>query len=235
MWQERIRSVHRVRTFTGLHEALAGLSAGFQGIGRVFRGHADVTWGLVPKAGRPPFKDADLGVYFSEWKRHAFAYVALRPESDWEWLAVAQHHGLATNLLDWTYNPLAAAFFAVAEPGDCDAAIFSYRPDSLALTEVFTPLHVEGIAVYKPFHLAGRITRQMGVFTAHGPASLALDDVESEAEKLEVIVIERAYRERLLFDLAAYGVNHGTLFPDLDGLSKHINWKMLNDVLPNSF
>jgi hypothetical protein len=234
MWHERIREVHRVRTFAGLHEALSRLSAGFQGIGRVFRGHADVSWDLVPKAGRPPFKDADLGVYFSEWKRHALAYVSLRPESDWEWLAIAQHHGLATNLLDWTYNPLAAAFFAVAEPADCDAAIFSYRPDSLALTATFSPLAFDGVEVYKPFHVAGRITRQMGVFTAHGPASLALDAVDGEAEKLQVVVVDRAYRRQLLVDLAGYGVNHGTLFPDLDGLSKHINWKMVNDVLPNS-
>jgi hypothetical protein len=234
MWEERIATVRRVRTFAELHDALSSLTAGFQGIGRVFRGHADVSWDLVPKAGRAPFKDADLGVYFSEWKRHALAYVALRPGNDWEWLAIAQHYGLATNLLDWTYNPMAAAFFAVAEAADCDAAIFSYRPDSLALTEVFQPLHVEGIAVYKPFHLAGRITRQMGVFTVHGPASLALDAVDGEAEKLQVTVVDRAYRQQLLVDLAGYGVNHGTLFPDLDGLSKHINWKMLNDVLPNS-
>lgn len=217
--------VQKIKSFEELHSALARYRRDNTWL---FRGQARIDWDLLPKAGRPPFSGRDDQPYFEAWKRRAAEYISPLPNSDWDWLAIAQHHGLATRLLDWSYYPLVAAYFAVCEEHDADAVVYCYRYQWIADRTKVEPFKIKDIAVFKPSGIVSRITRQGGVFTVHKDPAIPAKISLGPKELLETVIIDKNYRKELLFELNHYGINRSTLFPDLDGLSAHTNWCVKN-------
>lgn len=84
----------------------------------VYRGMANSGDALVTSLNRLCLgaPECPEGHLLRNFRKYAGQEAACADPSVWSWLALAQHHGLPTRLLDWTYSPLVAMHFATADP-----------------------------------------------------------------------------------------------------------------------
>ncbi|MGH7579045.1 MAG: FRG domain-containing protein [Gemmatimonadales bacterium] len=108
----------------------------------VYRGAADTSWPLLTSLDTlggvaPAHGKADLEEHIlRNFIRYSRPFFQGPPVNDWEILIAAQHHGLPTRLLDWTYSPMVAAHFATVE-GEAGADRAVWRLDWKAVHRFF--------------------------------------------------------------------------------------------------
>ncbi len=209
------------------------------------RGQRRLDWQLEPSLARLKLKPDETRKeverqLIEAFRRQCLPYVERDSSNDWDLLAMAQHHGLATRLLDWTANPLAALWFAVRDPaeGKNPGGVLLFAPevrDYVVDLETQNPLQVRRTRFFQPRHLNARIVAQNGWFSVHAwsknrPDTLtALDRITDYRSRIRRIEVPPGRFSEIRSALDRLSINSATLLPDLDGLSRHLNW--LNSLL----
>jgi hypothetical protein len=229
--------------------------------GWAFRGQMDARWPLLTSLERY------LSAYLpdrSSWrlreerairifrrKAHNYLHDPSVLDNDLRCLALMQHHGAPTRLLDFTKSPFVAVFFAM-EQATCDAAVYALNTPRLFTAaprdcpgmdrdsidprtqgnfeRYFLPNTNAILWIGEPTEMDRRLVAQSGTLVVPGILGRPLDEILQEYGDsdalLKKIVLPRAMRDEAMKALYRMNITNATLFPDLDGLARSIGLEL---------
>ena len=203
----------------------------------IYRGQKNERWriqsGALRRLQKEPLEHPELLPFlFKGYIHQIIDEVQLRYSSVYhnltalECMAHLQHNRVATGLIDFTYNPLVALWFACETDGATDGRVFvvNAQPDKIREIKTKGALDQELKRFFEEdgqWHLwqpsidnsavdTQRITMQQSVFL------FGLPEVESSMIEREIL-IPRDHKETLLRELETMGISEKTLFSDLAG------------------
>lgn len=223
----------------------------------VFRGQENAAWGLTHTLYRqltgrgikPRFWGEQERRIIRIFTRKAHLFLSALPRDLLEWLALMQHHGAPSRLLDFTWSPHVAAFFAL-DNATADAAIWAVdasilnadkhpalRTSNKFLPPPLKPLRLDPCFLHflksrkrtayvvGPFVMNQRLIAQAGTFLVPTVLDCPLDSLllerDHSARALLKLQIETSkVRRDAIRQLYRMNISQATLFPGLDGLAR---------------
>lgn len=221
----------------------------------VYRGGSDASRPLLTSLDRlggtsPPHSKVELEAHLlRNFIRYSRPHLRNASQNEWELLVAAQHHGLPTRLLDWSYSPLVAAHFATIQPASTDRVIWRldwqavhrrFEIPELAVTvdalgrllgegDEYTPwqLFRQGstkplACMLEPPSLHERIAAQQGTFTLCSDTRRSFDEflaAHGLESALTRFVIPGDAAGSVRDQLDIVGMDERRIFPDLDGVA----------------
>lgn len=230
-----------------------------------FRGQSDAKWPLYSSLSRYLLS---YNIHKDAWskqenrilrifrrKAHLFLEHIPEPDDSFQWLALMQHHGAPTRLLDFTWSSYVAAFFAL-ERATSDAAIWAIFPPTIShrktqkirrskeieppkmgpwhrgnFEKYFLPGTIPFVVTGEPQIMNRRLIAQSGTFAMPGVLGEPIESILNDYPKPEETIIKfilrtEKMREEAMRELYFMNITHATLFPDLDGLARSLAYEL---------
>lgn len=198
----------------------------------VFRGHENVSYELKPSIGRGAYEKIDEESMLNEFCRRYYPYTSERAYRKLDLLFLAQHYGLPTRLLDWTYNPLIALYFA------CKPKMVEDKSSKYGFKEADGCVYVKTIPYKKGI---GCNEKDVDPFTSFKENQILLPDnfdvrFRNQQGVFEIfvaptvcskgwvikIIIPAEVKRNILDSLSHIGITEDFVYPDLEHLAKSI-------------
>ena len=231
----------------------------------IFRGQSDASWDLIsgylryarniktittPDQKRLGPMNMHEKNMFKKFQAHAHLYLTnLPPKTDTiEWLALMQHHGTPTRMLDWSFSPYVALFFAV-ESADKQFSLYCMKPDEFrsADEDYFGKLgedldtlkkkvfidkrgNKNFLYAYEPKFQHERLVSQQALFTISSSNYESYEQILSNYTLDESAIIKLNFQPSLIPEimkkLSIMNINAATLFPGLDGFCRSLKHQL---------
>lgn len=241
-------------------EAFREVVAGDEYKGWAFRGQADAEWPLFSSLSRylttykihpnawPQQESRILRIF--KRKAHLLMNHLPNENDSFEWLALMQHHGAPTRLLDFTWSPFVATFFAI-ERATKDVAVWALFPlglnnrpirtlrasqrveeDEIApwveggYEKYFLPNEKELVVAGEPYRMNQRLIAQSGTFVMPGVLHKPIEALANPTAVVKFVLETALVRKRAMIELYHMNMSNATLFPDLDGLARSVAYEL---------